>query len=117
MVLCYIDDIMIATRDIDEHLTILRDVLFSIKEEGLKLKPSKCEFLQTGAKYLGRVIEYGYMKPDPNHTQCLREWQKPKNQKQMLSFLGFCNYYSEFIYKYSDLVKHLREAANQSLIV
>jgi len=58
--LVYLDDIIIFSRTVEEHLEQLREVLERLKDAGLKLKPSKCHLLQKSVGYLGHVIsEHG----------------------------------------------------------
>ena len=57
LVMCYVDDVIIATENIDQHLGRLDEVLLSIEKTGLKCKPSKCSIMRTSIAYLGRVID------------------------------------------------------------
>ena len=56
LVLCYVDDILIATRTVEEHLQRLREVFQCLRRAGLKLKASKCKLMDTEIKFLGRRI-------------------------------------------------------------
>ena len=52
----YLDDIIVHSKGIAQHMENLEEVLFAHLRAGLKLKPEKCEFLCKSAKYLGHVI-------------------------------------------------------------
>ena len=73
LVLCYIDDVIIATETLEDHLLRLREVLTCLKDAGLKLKPGKCEILKKSVKYLGRVIDGNGMHPDPEQAQAIQD--------------------------------------------
>ena len=51
VVLCYVDDLLVATGTIDEHLDRLEEVFKAIAKAGLKLKPAKCELFKDSVKF------------------------------------------------------------------
>ena len=51
--ICYIDDILVTGSTNKEHLERLEEVLKRLKEYGLRVKKSKCDFFQSLVKYLG----------------------------------------------------------------
>ena len=66
MLLVYLDDVIIFSRSIDEHLGRL-EVLFSkLKEVGLKLKPKNCNFFQQEVVYLGHVVSKDGIATNPS---------------------------------------------------
>ena len=70
---CYIDDVIIATETLKDHLVRLKEVLTCLRVAGLKLKPGKCEILKKSVQYLGRVIDGNGMYPDPEQAQSIEE--------------------------------------------
>ena len=56
LILCYVDDVVIATPTLEDHIERLDEVFTCIKQAGLKCKPSKCEILRDSIKYLGRLV-------------------------------------------------------------
>ena len=54
--LVYLDDIIVYSRSVEEHLTLLGEVVARLRKAGLKVKPSKCHLLQTSVCYLGHVV-------------------------------------------------------------
>ena len=54
--LVYLDDIIIYSRSVKEHVTKLAEVLRRLKQAGMKLKPKKCRLLQKKVSYLGYVV-------------------------------------------------------------
>ena len=97
MVMAYIDDIVIATGTIEDHMDRLREVFLCLREAGFKMRVSKCDFMKSEIKYLGRVVSAVGIKPDPKAVTKLRDWDIPRTKTELQSFLGFANYYPDFI--------------------
>ena len=107
MVMAYIDDIVIATETVEGHMVRLREVFECLREAGFKMRVAKCDFMKSEIKYLGRVVSAEVIKPDPKAVAKLRDWEIPRNKTEMQSFLGFANYYREFIPWHAKLVAPL----------
>ena len=56
MVMAYIDDIVIATETVEDHMVRLREVFECLREAGFKMRVAKCDFMKSEIKYLGRVV-------------------------------------------------------------
>ena len=86
------------------------EAVFSrLKQHGLKLKPSKCEFFKTKVTYLGHVVSESGVETDPDKINSLATWPEPDNVKALRSFLGFTGYYRRFIKDYAKIVKPLND--------
>ena len=107
LVMAYIDDIFIATETVEDHMVRLREVFECLREAGFKIRVAKCDFMKSEIKYLGRVVSAEGIKPDPKAVAKLRDWEVPRNKTEMQSFLGFANYYREFIPWHAKLVAPL----------
>ena len=107
MVMAYIDDIVIATETVEDLMARLREVFECLREAGFKMRVAKCDFMKSEIKYLGRVVSAEGVKPDPKAVTKLRDWEIPRNKTEMQSFLGFANYYCEFIPWHAKLVAPL----------
>ena len=105
--LVYLDDIIIFSSTLDEHLERLESVLTRLQNHGLKLKPSKCQLFRTSVKYLGHVISAAGVETDPDKTAALKTWPVPTSHREVRSFLGFAGYYRRFIAGYSKIAKPL----------
>ena len=104
LVMCYVDDVVIATPTLEDHIHRLNEVFGCMKRAGLKCKPSKCEILRDSIKYLGRMVDRHGVRPDPETVEAVLTWKAPRTDTQLLSFLGFANYYREFIKGCADKV-------------
>ena len=71
------------------------------------MKAEQCKFEKKEIKFLGMIIRYGKMCMDPEKIKAVAEWPEPKNKKQLQKFLGFANFYWQFIKSYSGVVKPL----------
>lgn len=93
----YIDDILIFSKNFEEHLEHLKKVIQVIKQEGFLLKLSKCEFAKDSVKYLGHIIGNNIIKPHQDNLISIKEFPKPKNRKNVRQFLGKINFYHKYI--------------------
>ena len=109
LVMCYVDDVVIATPTLEDHIERLDEVFACMKRSGLKCKPSKCEILKDSIKYLGRMVDRHGIRPDPDAVEAVLTWKSPKTEHQLMSFLGFANYYREFIKGYADKVYSMQQ--------
>ena len=105
----YIDDILIYSRNMEEHLDHLEQIFTLLREAGLKLKFRKCSFCQTQVLYLGYLISANGLQPDPSKIKAVVEYSKPTSVKELRCFLGLTSYYRRFIYCYAKVAFPLNE--------
>lgn len=108
-VLVFLDDLIIFSQTLEEHENRLMRVLLRLKDYGLKLSPSKCKFFQTTVRYLGHIVSEKGVETDPEKIETLKTWPRPKDLKELRSFLGFSGYYRRFIMGYSSIVRPLND--------
>ena len=96
----YLDDIIIFSKNPDDHITRLEGVFEKLAKAGLKLKPSKCEFFRSSLKYLGQIVSKEGIATDPRKIEAIPDWPRPKTVTDVRSFTGFTNYYRKFIKGY-----------------
>lgn len=96
-VFAYLDDIIIATATLDEHISILFQLFSRIQKFGLKIQMDKCSFLQTEIKFLGHIITPDGIRPNPSRSDAIRKMPEPTDASSLRSFLGALNYYGRFI--------------------
>jgi hypothetical protein len=92
-VVIFIDDILIYSRDPQEHAVHLRIVQETLREKQLYAKFSKCEFWLSEVKFLGHVISQGGIAVDPSKVEAVLNWERPKSVTEVRSFLGLAGYY------------------------
>jgi RNase H-like domain found in reverse transcriptase/Reverse transcriptase (RNA-dependent DNA polymerase) len=103
-VIVYMDDILIFAENQEELQKRMKQVLQRLWEHDLFLKPKKCEFNKTTMEYLGLIIQEGKLLMDPVKLSEIRDWPTPTSVKQVRGFIGFANFYRQFIKKFSKLV-------------
>ena len=108
-VMVFLDDLIVFSATLEEHEERLMRVLNKLKEFGLKLSPEKCSFFRTSVKYLGHIVSERGVETDPGKIAALTTWPKPKNIKELKSFLGFAGYYRRFIRDYSKIARPLND--------
>ena len=108
-VIIYLDDIIVYSGTLEDHIEHLRSVFGRLLKAGLKLKPKKCAFFQTETSYLGHIIGRDGVRTDPSKVDQVRDWPRPTNVKQLRAFLGFAGYYRKFIKHFSQVAFPLLE--------
>ena len=99
----YLDDILIFSKNEEEHAEHLRLVLNLLRKHKLYCKLSKCEFFRRRLNFLGHTISGQGIETDQDKITSIQDWPTPKNLKQLQSFLGLANYYRRFIQNYSTI--------------
>ena len=99
----YVDDIGIAANDAEQLIKNLRATFECIREAGLKLTMHKCHFGATEIDFLGRTITPEGVKPQKESiTNFLEKTKFPKSKKALQRYLGFLNYYRNYIPRLSE---------------
>jgi len=106
-VVIYLDDILIFAETLQELTRLMHHVLQRIQDLDLFLRPAKCSFNQTSVKYLGLIILKGEIRMDPVKLKAIQEWPLPRTIKDIQKFLGFCNFYRQFVKDYSYIARPL----------
>ncbi|MEW8561290.1 MAG: reverse transcriptase domain-containing protein, partial [Candidatus Thiodiazotropha sp.] len=105
--LIYLDDVLIFGSEFGEHMQRLDEVLSRIRDAGLKLKPEKCQLLQSSVNFLGHTISAEGILPNPENLAKVKQWPVPTTPTQVRQILGLGSYYRRFLKGYSDLVRPL----------
>ena len=108
-VIVYIDDILIFTDNLEEHLEIIEKVLKALEEYNFKVEINKCEFLREEIKFLGHIINENGVQPDQEKIEAVQKFEVPVNKKQIRQFLGMSGFYRRFIKNYAEIAKVLSD--------
>jgi len=108
--LAYLDDILIYSDSEEAHVQHVKWVMQRLLKAGLYLRPENYSFLEETVQYLGLIISPNGISMDEDKVETVRNWSREKKTKngwlnnpfKVPQFLGICNYYRQFIPKYSQ---------------
>ncbi|XP_076730651.1 retrovirus-related Pol polyprotein from transposon 412 [Maylandia zebra] len=115
ILLVYLDDIIVFSRDFDSHCERLETVFERLKQHGLKLKPTKCFLLRPEVKFLGHVISAKGVQVDLEKVKALETWPAPRSVREVRQVLGFMSYYRRFVPRFAQLAKPLHALVGKGL--
>jgi hypothetical protein len=114
-VVVFIDDILVYSKNEDEHTEHLHIVLQRLRDHCLYAKLSKCEFWLREIKFLGHTISQHGISVDPEKVQEVMYWKPPTTVRQIRSFLGLAGYYRRFIPDFSRIAKPMTEVLKKGV--
>lgn len=94
---CYLDDVLIAGKNLKECKDKLLNVLDRLAKAKIKVNFEKCRFFVPELVYLGHVISAKGLRPCPDKISTIEKAKAPKNESELKSFLGLINYYHKFL--------------------
>ena len=105
----YIDDVLVFSPTLADHLHHLRLVIQRIQEVGLKLNPAKCRFVCKEVEYLGHILTPDGLKPNPKTVLAVKDFPQPTNIKEVRQFLGLSSYYRRFVHQFAATAQPLHQ--------
>ena len=112
-VVCRVDDILITAPTDQLHMSRVREVLKRLEEAGFRCKWEKSEFMQESVIYIGHQVNREGIHPCQNKVETLVNAPYPKNQAELISFLGAVNYYSRYLPKLATVIEPLNALRGQ----
>ena len=103
----YFDDILIFSRNLDEHWQHLRWALDQLRKAKLYGRLHKCEFSKDQVDYLGFEVSPRRIQASPEKVRAIIEWPRPKSVHDVHSFLGLESYYKQFMRGFSEMARPL----------
>ena len=103
-VMIYLDDILIYSNNMSEHHQHVKEVLKCFHKASLYAKAEKCEFYSELVEYLGYILSPSDLTMSTDKVKIIQDWLESKKVKNIQSFLGFANFYYQFIFNYLDIV-------------
>ena len=99
-VVVFIDDILVYSKDRENHNTPSGSVRDFEKRE-IVCELSKCEFWLNEVSFLGHIVSKEGIRVDPKKIEVVDEWKTPRNVTEVRSFLGLAGYYRRFVKGFS----------------
>ncbi|GKA20709.1 putative reverse transcriptase domain-containing protein [Tanacetum coccineum] len=113
-VIVFIDDILVYSKDDEEHGKQLRIILELLKKERLYAKFSKCDFWLDSVQFLGHVIDLNGVHVDPAKIEAIKSWAAPTTPTEVRQFRGLAGYYRRFIEGFSLISKPLTKLTQKN---
>ncbi|GKB61743.1 reverse transcriptase domain-containing protein [Tanacetum coccineum] len=110
----FTDDILIYSRNKEEHANHLRIILELLKKEKLHAKFSKCDFWIHIVQFLEHLIDSQGLHVDPTKIEAVKNWASPTTPTEIRQFLGLTSYYRRFIKYFSKIAKSLTELTQKN---
>ncbi|GJX41192.1 putative reverse transcriptase domain-containing protein [Tanacetum coccineum] len=113
-VIVFIDDILIYSRNKEEHADHLRIILELLKKEKLYVKFSKCDFWINIVQFIGHMIDSQGIHVDPAKIKVVKDWASPATPTEIRQFLGLAGYHRRFIEGFLKIEKPLTELTQKN---
>ncbi|GJY85374.1 putative reverse transcriptase domain-containing protein [Tanacetum coccineum] len=113
-VIVFIDDILIYSRNKEEHGEHLKTILNLLRSKKLYAKFSKCDFWLDSVQFLGHVIDSSRVHVDPAKIEAIKNWAAPTTPTEVRQFLGLAGYYRRFIKEFSLISKPLTKLTQKN---
>jgi hypothetical protein len=112
--LIYMDDIIVYSSSLQEHIQDIRRVLQKLQQHNLQLQLDKSEFIRSDLLFLGHIISKDGIKPNPDKIKAVVDFPLPKTEKQIKQFLGLTGYYRRLIKDYAKIAQPLSHALRKT---
>jgi hypothetical protein len=108
-VIAYIDDVLIYAETEEKHDELVKEVLKRLEENGLVISLEKCVWAKNKVEFLGYIISEDGIEMAKDKVETVLVWETPKSLKETQAFLGFANFYRQFIKDFSKICRPLTE--------
>jgi hypothetical protein len=108
-VMAYLDDILVFSKNMEEHVQHNKKVLQKLREAKVTLKLKKCEFHVKETEFLGYVISENGFGMQEEKVRSILDWPTPRNVKEVQQFLGLCNYYRRSVDGFGKVAVNLNK--------
>ncbi|KAK3237222.1 hypothetical protein CYMTET_52693 [Cymbomonas tetramitiformis] len=105
----FLDDCILFSNTLEEHLSHLQQFLEVCENQGIYLKESKCQLLQTQIRFLGHVISREGSQPQHDKMAAIRDWPALENATHVRQFLGLAGYYRRYMLGFSEVAQPLTQ--------
>jgi len=114
-VVVYVDDILIYSKNLNEHLDHLLNVLSVLRSEQLYANLKKCPFCMEKIVFLGYVVTAQGIEMDEEKVKAIRDWPTPESVSEVRSFHGLASFYRRFVKDFITIAAPLTEIVKKSV--
>ena len=111
----FVDDLILHTKTIAEHIQLNEEVLTLLANNGVVLRLEKCSFVMTEIQFLGHEVGFRFLRPTEAKTRAITDFPTPTSVTAVRSFVGLANFYRQFIPAFSVIVKLLTDLTRKDL--
>ena len=112
----YFDDILVYSKNLDEHVEHLHSVLKVLRENKLYANLKKCSFCMESIVFLGFVDSSRGISVDEEKVKAIRDWPTPKNANEVRNFHGLVSFYKRFVKDFSLIATPLNELVKKNVM-
>jgi hypothetical protein len=113
-VVIYMDDILVLSKDKNEHQEQVKRILEKLRQHQLSLKAEKCYFEKEEIEFLGLIISEKGIRMDPHKVKAITDWPTPTTKRELQQFLGFVNFYRRFVKGFAKIAKPLTKLTGKT---
>lgn len=84
----YVDDMVVSSKNVDDHIKHLMIILTRMREVGLTLRLDKILFAREEIPFLGFILSTKGVRPDPEKIRAILEIPEPRTRLELQSFIG-----------------------------
>ena len=113
----YMDDLLIFSKNEEDHLRHVEEVLKRLRDHELYVSPKKCMLMRKLKEFLDFIVGEDGLRVDPRKLEVIQNWPRPANITEIRSFLGLVQFFRRFIAKFSEIAIPLTNLTkkNQSI--
>ena len=112
----FMDDILMAGRDIAHHDVVFNEMLAREKSHNLKLNFDKVKVRKQEVPYVGNIVSSEGLRADPEKVRAMRDMTNPTTEEEVHRFLGSIQYLSKFLPILAELETPLREVTKKEVL-
>lgn len=104
---CYIDDLIVFSTTVEEHMGHLRTVFERLKKVQMLVKESKMHLFKKSVNFLGHCVSGEGVAPQHAKISAIRDWPTPSTVAEVRSFLGLASFYRKYVYRFAAIATPL----------